>query len=353
MTAIIFILVLLVTVLVHEWGHYFAAKKSGMVVDEFGFGIPPKLFSWKKGETEFSINALPIGGFVRIAGESGDPRPDIVEHRLFSNRPRIKQAIVLIAGVVCNFLLGWLLLSTSYLIGVPQIADTGTPEVISVLSNSPAAAAGIGLRDKVLQVTVGKSTIQEPNTEALRMLVQEEPGETIIFTIERKGEQKMVPITPTLNAETGIYSIGLAAEPLMIAKAPIHKALWVGFKDAWGVTKNVVHALGALVVGIFSKAGGGLSEFIGPVGLATAISDASQVGISYFLSFVALISLNLAVLNLAPFPALDGGRLLILGLETLFKRKFNKTAVGIIHAIGFGLLILLMVVLTVQDVRRL
>lgn len=353
MTIIIFILVLLVTVLVHEWGHYFAAKRSGMQVDEFGFGIPPRLFSWKRGLTRFSVNALPIGGFVRIAGETGDPRPDVLPGRLFTERPRYQQAIVLVAGVVCNFLLGWLLLSASYTIGVPHVAETGTPQVISLAPGAPAVTAGLELRDKVVAAKAGKTELQHPDTEAIRSLLQAELGKEVTFTVDRKGTLHTVTVLPHHDATANTYTIGIALEPLETVQLPVHKALVLGLKDAWEITKNVVHALGMLVAGIFTSGGAGLNQFIGPVGLATAVSDASQVGISYFFSFIALISLNLAVLNLAPFPALDGGRLLILGLETLTRRKFNKMVVGIIHTVGFGLLILLMIFLTIQDVRHL
>ncbi|HSE56713.1 MAG TPA: M50 family metallopeptidase, partial [Candidatus Paceibacterota bacterium] len=184
-------------------------------------------------------------------------------------------------------------------------------------------------------------------------MLQSELGKEVSFTVDRKGVVHTITVTPKQDSVTKSYTIGIALEPLETVQLPVHKALWYGLKDAWTITKNVVHALGVLVSGLVTKGGSGLNQFIGPVGLATAVSEASQVGASYFFSFIALISLNLAVLNLVPFPALDGGRLLVLGLEAVTRRKFNKTVVGIIHAVGFGLLILLMIFLTIQDVRHL
>ncbi len=353
MTAIIFIAVLLITVLVHEWGHYFAARRSGMKVDEFGFGIPPKVASWKGKETTFSLNALPIGGFVKIAGENTiEPRTDVAPERLFLNRPRYQQALVLVAGVVCNFLLGWILLSAAFMIGVPQVVPEGTPEVISVLPKSPAEDAGIRLHDRIIEIRSAGTVIENPHTEDIRSLLQNsETQSKIQLTVEREGKLELIPIIPAIDSENGTRSIGIAAEPIAVITLSPFKAMWVGLKESVLITKSVVVAFGNLIATLV-QGKGGLEAFIGPVGLAGAVSEAASVGISYFLSFVALISLNLAVLNLIPFPALDGGRLLILGLEAVTRRKFSQEVVGIIHIIGFMLLIALMIALTIQDIKR-
>ena len=354
MTVLIFILVLLVTVLVHEWGHYFAAKRSGMQVDEFGFGIPPRIGGWKRGKTLFSINALPIGGFVTIAGEQpGEKRTDVPVDRLFSNRPRYQQAVVLLAGVVCNFLLAWVLFSVSFSVGVPRASTSGIPEVVSVQKEGPASMAGIAMGDKLVSARVGSKTQERPTTEKLQDLLKDiKEGEKLTLTVDRNGTLETYSITPARDPQTNTNRIGIAAVPIEIVQLPLLKAIIEGFNETVYVAKNVVFSLGILVKSMITG-GEGIKSFVGPVGLATAVSHASQVGLSYFLSFVALISVNLAVLNLIPFPALDGGRLVIVGLEALTRRKFDVFVVNIIHLVGFALLILLMIVLTVQDIKQL
>jgi regulator of sigma E protease len=348
MTIILFILVLLVVVLVHEWGHFIAARKSGMTVEEFGFGIPPRLWSWKKGETTYSINALPFGGFVKIAGENGLENTSPLDKQ-FESKPWWKQSIVLVAGVLCNILLAIFLFTVSYSLGTPTIAPNGTPTVIHVTNGSPTEQASIKVGDTILSVTKGDKTIESIDTLALKSLINNST-EPITITYTSGKETKISTITP-LNKE-GNVAIGIGVEKVILEHTSVPKAFVRALNQTGYITssifKTVGDLLGKLVTGTKQT-----EQLIGPIGLAKEVRSASNIGFGYLLSFTAMISINLAVINILPFPALDGGRLIIVLLERLFKRKFSKKVVNIIHASGFILLIGLMLILSIGDIRRL
>ncbi len=347
MTIIIFIAVLLVTVIAHEWGHFWTAKRFGMLVEEFGFGIPPRLWAKKKGETTYSINALPFGGFVKIAGENGtEEGKDIT--RQFESKPWYAQSIVLVAGVVCNIILAILLFTLSYTIGTPAISDQGTPTVVSVAAKSPTDEAGVRVGDIVLSVTKGKETLTTIDTEAIRTLIHSE--ETPFIVVVKRGDTTQ-SLTITPKKQDGVVRAGIGIAPIATEKLTLGNAFVRAFEQTFFVAKNIFTTLGGLIASLFSheKVGG----LIGPVGLAQEVRHASDIGFSYLLAFTALISVNLAVLNILPFPALDGGRLIVVLLERITRKKFSKKVVGIIHAAGFLFLIGLMVILSVGDIKTL
>lgn len=348
MTIILFIAVLLVTVIVHEWGHYIVAKKSGMLVEEFGFGIPPRLWSFKKGETKYSINALPFGGFVKIAGENGIDQETPLD-RQFESKPWYKQSAVLVAGVVCNILLAILLFTISFSMGTPTISENGTPTVLHVTKGSPTDLSGIRVGDTITKITKYEKELASVETESLRNLIAFST-DPIVVTYKNGKQEKTVELIPVKNGEN--VSLGISVEKVELQKL----SLWQSFKKSvnqtFFIAGSIFKTVGTLVSGLFT--GGNNSEnLIGPVGLANEIKNASNIGFSYLLAFTAMISTNLAVINILPFPALDGGRLIIVLAERVFRRKFSKTTVGYIHAFGFILLIGLMVFLSIKDVKGL
>lgn len=348
MTIILFIVVLFVTVLVHEWGHFYAARKSGMKVEEFGFGIPPKLFSWKRGEVEYSINALPIGGFVRIAGENGVEQTTPPE-RQFDTKPWYLKSFVLIAGVCMNLVLAVVLFTAAYSLGVPGVSDTGTPTITSVSAGSFAHEAGIRVGDEVRSVTIDGEPMNSFTTADLRARLDEGAARASLELV--RGKEVIVQEF-VFDAANGAPRVGVAVEPVSIARVPFFTAVQMAFVQVGSLIGGIFNALGNLLSGIFTK-GGNLDGFIGPVGLAREVGGAATIGFGYLLAFTAIISVNLAVLNILPFPALDGGRLLVVLLEALVGRRFPPNVVALIHGIGFLLLLLLMVVLTVGDIRKL
>lgn len=348
MTILLLIIVLLVTVLVHEWGHYTAARKSGMIVEEFGFGIPPRIWAWKKGETTYSINAIPFGGFVKIAGENGfeDTTP---REKQFESKPWYKQSLVLVAGVICNIFLAIILFTFSYTLGTPKLSESGTPTVIQITKDSPIDKAGIRVGDTFVSVSKYGRNISNINTTELKSLISGSTDPLMITFVHNK-ETKTVSVTPIAKGST--VSIGIAVERIELEKTSFGEAFVKGLQKTASTTSDIFKTVGSLLGKLITGQKQDQS-LIGPIGLAGEIRSASNIGFGYLLAFTAMISVNLAVINILPFPALDGGRLLIVILERLFRRKFSKKVVNIIHASGFVLLISLMIVLSVGDIRRL
>jgi regulator of sigma E protease len=376
MNIFIFIVILLVLVLVHEFGHFFTAKKFGIRVDEFGFGFPPKLFSFKKGETEYSINALPFGGFVKIFGENFD-EADMLEvgflekdevskkdySRSFVKKPKYQQALVLFAGIFANFLLAWLLFSICFMSGLPTsvsnqpkgyaIQDVNLV-IVSVLSKSPADNAGIKSGDKIISVKSGKDSLSVVDPDTLKSFILSHSNKEIEFEYLRGKDKdllsaKLTPVSSTVGDKP---TIGIAMDQIGIVKLPILRAFWEGLKLDWNVTKGTVVGLYTLIVtGI--QGNGSFSSITGPVGMVGIVGDAYKFGFVYLLSFTALISVNLAIINLIPFPALDGGRLLFLLIEKIKGSRMNIKIANAANMIGFAILIILMLLVTYHDVVKL
>lgn len=351
--------------LVHEFGHFFTAKKFGIRVDEFGFGFPPKLFSLKKGETEYSFNLLPIGGFVKIFGENitEESISGIDSSRSFIKKPRWQQAIVLMAGVMANFLLAWLLFSFSFMSGLPTSAGSEVKGyelknvnlvVVSVLSNSPAEKAGLKSGDKIISVKNGSDFLNEINPDSLRSFVMTHSGKEVEFGYLR-GKSDVVnniKVIPTINDNNKNPSIGIAMDMIGTAKLPFLRAFWEGLKLNLEVTKGTVLGLYTLIKeGLIGK--GSFSSITGPIGMVGIVGDAYEFGFVYLLSFAALISINLAIINLVPFPALDGGRLLFLLIEKIKGSPLNQKFANTANMVGFAILIILMLFVTYHDVVKL
>ena len=365
MSIIIFIVILLVLVLVHEFGHFFTAKKFGIRVDEFGFGFPPKLFSRKYGETEYSLNLLPIGGFVRIFGENPDEENTngLDAGRSFVNKAKWKQMIVLFAGIFANFILAWLLFSIGFMSGLPTSVGsepTGSKlnnihlTIVSVLSKSPAEIAGLKSGDKIVSITSGKNSTTYISPETIQSFVIGNVGKEIDISYIR-GKNPVInltKVTPIENVSDKKPEIGISMDMIGVAKLPFLSALLEGGRLDWFVTKGTVVGLYTLISqGLHGK--GSLASVTGPVGMVGIVGDAYQFGFAYLLSFAALISVNLAIINLLPFPALDGGRLLFLLIEKIKGSRINPKVANTINMIGFYFLIFLMLLITYHDVVKL
>lgn len=351
-------------VLVHEFGHFWSAKKFGIRVDEFGFGFPPKIWSIKKGETEYSLNLLPIGGFVRIFGENPNEEningPD--SDRSFVNKAKWKQAVVLFAGVFANFILAWFLFSMGFMSGLPASVDAGEKNynysdvslmVVSVLPDSPADVAGLEAGDKIISIRSGENYTEYVSPETVQSFVQESNGEEIEFVYRRDitNVENTVSIIPELLDGNDTPRIGISMDQVGIAKLPFFKAFWEGMKLTLSMTKNTALGLFGLIVDAVSGRGS-FDAVAGPVGMVGIVGDAYNLGFVYLLSFAALISINLAIINLLPFPALDGGRLLFVLIEKIKGSPISPKISNTLNMIGFGILILLMIVITYHDITR-
>ncbi len=363
MNILIFLIILLVLVVAHEWGHFIVAKKSGIRVDEFAFGMGPKLFSVTRGETKYRINLFPIGGYVKIFGENPDEDSinGIDKVRSFVHKPKYIQATVMFAGVFMNFIVAWLLFSVGFMSGLPTSvgsAPSGSTimnqalTVTSINTNSPAEHAGLKVGDKISHLKVAGDETDTPSPESVQYFVRKHSTEPIEVTYTRDKQINDIVVTPEISKSTNTPMIGISMDILGTLKLPVHKALWKGLKLSANIFVATLHGFYTLIHdGLTGH--GNLSAVTGPVGIVGVVGDAAKFGFIYLLSFTALISINLAVINLIPFPALDGGRLLFLLIEKIKGSRITPKIANTINFIGFGLLMILMVVITYHDIVKL
>jgi len=351
---------------VHEFGHFIVAKKSGIRVDEFGFGFPPKLFSKKFGETEYSFNLLPIGGFVRIFGESPDADsmkgPDA--KRSFINKPKYVQAMVLVAGVVMNFVLAWVLFITVFAMGAPYSVSDNIPKggevlnpqltVVYVEPKSPAENAGLIPGDVITWVRSNENeVITEPTDSEVQSFIQNHPYETITLAYKRgDNDVNTAEVASVMSERLGRPAIGISMDAVGRLDLPFHLAVVEGTKTTFTMTVAVASGLFDFFGGVLTG-GADLDSVTGPIGIVGIIGDAAQLGIVSVFILTAVISINLGLINLLPFPALDGGRLLFLGIEKTRGKTINPQVANTVNSIGFFLLLLLMAIITYHDVVKL
>ncbi len=350
---IIFIIILAALVLVHEFGHFIIAKKSGMQVDEFGFGFPPRVWSIKRGETRYSLNLIPLGGFVKIVGENND---DSANPRSFINKSFLQRFGTLVAGVIMNFLLAWVLLSVGFGLGLPTVVEQGQSlpahahlrsEAITVIQVDPASpAAKAGLREGDNIVAIDNTTIQ--NAEQVINYVKSKAGSQIDVHIKRGNSQQDIKITPRQNPPPGQGALGIALGNVGRVSFPWYIAPIVGLKATWQIVNDTVSGFYHLII-----QGQGFASLGGPVKIASLTGQVTKLGLVYILQFAALLSVNLAILNILPFPALDGGRVLFLIIEKIRGKRNNAKIEQWFNTAGFALLLILILLITIKDVKSL
>lgn len=353
LTIIVFILILGLLVFVHELGHFVAARKNGVKVEEFGFGFPPRIFGVKRGETIYSLNWIPLGGFVKIKGEDGENRED---EDSFSHKKIWRRAIILAAGVFMNFVLAAVLLSVGFMIGLPQVINgengyakisDAKVQVVQILENTPAADAGLHPGDAILEIDGQKLE----DVEVMQTYLAGKIDMPVRFILERDGQKIEKEISPTFLIETGRGGIGVGLIKTGIVSYPWYLSLWKGAESAVLFTGEVAIAFYELIKNLIvtQKVSVDLS---GPVGIAVLTGQVARMGIIYLLQFTALLSINLAVINFLPFPALDGGRILFLIIEKIRRKPVSQKIENLVHNIGFSLLMLLILLVTYRDVIK-
>lgn len=357
LTVITFLIVLAILVLAHELGHFIAARKSGMAVEEFGIGFPPRVWKTKskKTGTIYSINLLPLGGFVKIKGEDGEHKD---ESDSFAAQKLWKRAIVIVAGVVMNFLLCAVLLSVGYMIGLPsqvdqKMIDQGVVEdqkvlVSMVMNDKPAQQADIQLGDELVKIDGQQVT----STQFVQEYSNTKLGENITYEIKR-GEETLTKEVEVVDLGSGQAGIGIAIDNAGIVKYPFHLAIYNGFRMTAILTYVIVITFYTIIKDLIIGAGSPLvSQISGPVGIAVLTGQVARMGVVHVMQFIAILSVNLAVINILPFPALDGGRLLFLAAEAIRRKPLNQKFETYANAIGFALLMLLVILVTFQDIFR-
>jgi len=355
-----FLIILSVLVLVHEFGHFWMGRKFGIKIEEFGLGYPPRVWGKKIGETIYSLNWLPLGGFVKLLGENGKEEGKKLSEkelkRAFFTQKKGARVLILTAGVVMNFLLGVLLFAAIYTkIGIPE--EVNYLKVLGIIEGSPAEMAGFKAGDKIIGIkdedNVFKGDKKELTSRFIEV-VNNNRGKEIGFVLD---EGKEISIVPRLIEDTpeGQGALGVSITNMDLVQYPYwqrpFRGVWVGLKEAGAWGKDILVSLKMMVVrGIQGEAP---KDVAGPIGIYQISKSVVEEGILTILQFVAILSINLAVLNLLPIPALDGGRLLFIGIEAVFRKKVSQKIEQTIHLIGMVILLSLMVLVTINDIRRL
>lgn len=354
---VIFIITLLVLVLIHEFGHFLMAKRFGIKVEEFGFGIPPRLWGKKIGETIYSINWLPFGGFVKLLGED-EVDMLTVSHRDFRAKPVSKRILVVVAGVVMNLVLAWILFYTVIISQNFKIIYPTMSQGVYILrteNNLPAKQAGVKEGEKLLSI----DNQQISDIEQARKLIKskDEKPTTLTLADSDGKNQRKVEVTPK-KQPNGDVLIGVVFSPIPFRTySTLPEKLFSGVTYSWDLTRLTFVGLGQLVGQISSGDLGQASKSVsGPVGLAAVTGDILSAGwaaILPYLWFVGIISLTLSIFNILPIPALDGGRLLFLIIEAVTHKKVKEDVERVVHQVGFIILIGLALLITYSDIRKL
>lgn len=350
LTVIVFFVILGILVLVHEFGHFIAAKKNGIRVEEFGFGLPPRLVGVRKGETLYSINLLPFGGFVKLFGEEyheikkgSDPH---LKKRSFVYKKPWQKASVIIAGVIGNLLLGWLIISYLFTQGVP--VPTKHIIVEKVQKNSPALSSGLQPKDIIIKFTADKEYILD-NTSNLLKLTKQFAGKKITLGIQRGERMLQIPIIPRKKYPSDQGPLGIVITTFQEKKYSLIEAPVYGLIESFNITRTITVELikiGIQVVSLKAPA----VDVTGPVGIARYTGEAVRIGKNAVLELVALLSLNLAIINVLPFPALDGGRLIFVLYEWIRKKRVNERIERNLNVFGLAILLSLAILITIRDI---
>ncbi len=368
-TILLFIIILGLLVFVHELGHFLAARYFGVKAEEFGFGFPPRMigvmyddarkrYRFVSGRenvvsphTVYSLNWLPLGGFVRIKGEDGNETdPDS-----FISQKAWKRVVIMVAGVVMNALAAIVLFAWVFSLGVRQPIDAAMApnytdtqvQILQVTKDSSAAVLGLEPGDTIVSINNQPIT----SLEAVKENLEQSKGAQVRFLVDRLGTEKTLSGAYQVSGDQE-GKFGIAYSHTATVKLPLLQAIQQGAITTWNVTGAILSAFGALIAGLFSDSSVSSVDLTGPIGIVYITKQMSDLGLVYILQFAALLSVNLAIINALPIPALDGGRILFVLIEKIKGSPVRRSTEGMIHQIGFLLLIFLMVFITTRDVLK-
>ncbi len=374
-TFIVFILILGLLVLVHELGHFIVAKRNGVFSEEFGFGFPPRLIGTYKNkqgqrkwifgnkkvdendknenETVYSFNLIPLGGFVKIKGEDGEEEK---EQNSFSGKPIWVRFKILFAGVAMNFILAIILFALAFQIGLPQAVnddyadEKAKIQIAQVNNNSPAKEMGLEMGDRVVSIKTEQALTAVGTIKGFQEVVENNKGKEIIVNVERAKNAEELNLKTIVREEApeGQGLLGVQLARTTFVKYNFFESFWMGTQATFSVMLAIIIFLGDLIIRLFSSQPI-VADVAGPVGIAVMTGKMTQLGLAYVFQFIALLSVNLAIINLLPFPALDGGRIFFLLIEKIKGSPISQKIEGTANAIGFFLLISLMIFVTFKD----
>lgn len=371
LTVFVFIIILGILIFVHELGHFVMARRNGIKAEEFGFGFPPRIFGfqkvgrkwrfiWGKKDTKrewenkehlnedtiYSLNWFPLGGFVRIKGENGE---GVGEPDSFITKSAWVRIKVLAAGVAMNFVLAWLVISLALTIGAPQEVDNARGnaknlkiQISEVKKDSVAEEMGLKVGDEILKFK---------EVEEVVSFIGANSGKEIVLNIKRGDEILDLKATPQFDETLGRGLLGIGLVRTAIVSYPWYQALVEGIIVTWRMIEMVFVTFYQLISGLFSGQKVAV-EVAGPVGIVYFTKQVTELGFVYILQFIAILSVNLGIINILPFPALDGGRILFILIEKIKGSPVSSKVEHAIHTAGFLLLITLMIFVTFKDIVR-
>lgn len=370
LTIIVFLFILSVLILVHEFGHFLLAKRAGIRVEEFGLGYPPRILARKIGETIYSINWILFGGFVKLLGEELEEIQKVKEkEKSFWAKSKTARTSVIVAGVLANFILAIVCFSVVYsFIGIPTKTDQ--VKIVGLMENSPAAQAGLLEGDIVLSV----NEIEVASMNRFIEIVEENKGQQVGIKVDREennpclepvlggmgfsceGDKLILFVTPREEPPEGEGALGIVISDVEMKKYPLWQMPFYGtiegFKEAFAWTGLVIGGIGGMIGNLITK-GQIPREIAGPVGILQITAGVARSGILTILQFIGVLSVNLAVINILPFPALDGGKLIFIGYELITRKKPKPQIEHWVNFAGMAFLLFLVTLVTINDIARL
>lgn len=339
MTILITLLIIAVLILVHEWGHFITARRIGIPVYEFSLGFGTKLLSVTRNGVQYSLRLVPLGGFVRMAGEEPG---DMSDPDGYSNRTPLEKMRVAFSGPFMNFVLAVIIFIYSFaFIGIPSAVNE--PILGKVLEGKPAQHAGLQEGDRIISIDGKSISTWDEFTDTVS---SSEPGTQLNMEVKRGEKTIAVNVTPETNKSTGASVIGVINR-VTYNKLGIWEALKIGIQQTYELTKLMLSWLLLLITG-----GASTADLAGPVGITKLVGEAAQIGIVYLLNFAAYLSINLGIINLLPIPALDGSRIVFAAVEGIRRKRLEPEKEGLIHWLGFIFLMILIVFVTYNDIVR-
>jgi len=347
-------------IILHELGHFAFARKFGVKVEEFGIFLPPRLWGKKIGETIYSINLIPAGAFVKLQGEDSAERND---PRSFGSKPIWQRALIIAAGVISFWLVAVIIYSFVFMSGAVEQVEDDDPaqnaivQILSVSKDSPALAAGLQMGDIIKSVALKNDpepVLQTDKVAQVQDFTNDHKGQEITLAIRRGAQDLEISVTPRANPPAGEGAMGIALMRVAQKTYVWWQAIGNGFVATWRMTIGVFDGWGQIIGQLVNRQGlPAGAQMVGPVGIMDLMTRQAEMGMSYYLQFVAMISVYLAVFNALPIPALDGGRLMFLLVEAVRRKPVSEKIEQTLTMVFFAGLMLFAVIVTVQDVMRL